>query len=662
MEVGDDRVTVSSSTIDLAVIQVAQSRLFKMKTSIPDTAISSKMFNLAQVVSQIPTSAKSSWTDARKSGSKDSRAKNLGFLDDVHLRTILNVKKGEIDSFASTFTGKASFFRNRMALVPYESYGRTRIGLFLQDGLLNSSNTPEPKYMPSFMGGTSVPALFDIAENILLYMHSWKNGAYRRLYGTACQEAMNAVEMYNRTDIPQRMVLGPALRLNTSYLKATYGHQIAVPREDSRFTILEPKPFYEALAPHSGALNAESILVKTRRVCSRRVAEIEYERFVRDSEIIFGKLTVEGSELLRRQKRTEQLKKYNGALRASSAFNNLINREADYSDMETLAQEGFKLVTSLVRDFDIDHARSIKRGFKGCVYGIQDLKLTEDMFLWEEVASNVNMKVSGIKLNFIGANGYYKTKTTDRHKIGLFEVSDRMKDWADHQIDILKNLRVGQTPIPWEQVAEVLNIDRTYVSDDSPLIAEIHHDRIQGKWLPNDSIAMLTDDLKLCRHIARYQELVIVRVNPLWYLNKLKEAQYRVGELSDKEFFHMFGRFFVQVWERQSPLRAFYCDTGSLLAYTSKLEEVGGNRGTNSVIFNEIHVQSTGWNTDGKRFERVKVEPKKWLSTTHWVNPGQNPRVFPNDIRARDYKTVASSSSSRSSSARLSSTISTDSS
>jgi hypothetical protein len=158
-EVGDDRVDISLDPLRLSSMLVVQEKVMHMSTSDADTFISKSLWNFCEVTGGIPTSVEQMFHHCRKVNGFE----NLGFVDTPPLRILLDVSKGE-SSHSSTMPGKATMLGNRMRTPRSELLRDWYLASYLQDGLLRTSKSTEPKYLPQIMGGSGVRAPFGLPE------------------------------------------------------------------------------------------------------------------------------------------------------------------------------------------------------------------------------------------------------------------------------------------------------------------------------------------------------------------------------------------------------------------------------------------------------------------------------------------------------------------
>jgi len=564
MEVGDDRVTVSQSTLDLALIHIVQEKVYQMRTSKEDTFISKKWYNLAEVTSLIPRSRMGSFDHARKTGRQFAE---LEFVDDAALRVLINVTKGDKAAHASTVVGKTQYLRSRIRSRP-EVQGKMDISNFLQDGILITSRSPDPKYIPTGMGGTGHSGLFWNPDNILLYVHSYKNGTCERILGSATEEAMETVKSMDFVDSPSSIPLCWALRMKQQYLHATYDNMVAVPTT-IRDTDILPEPLYRALPPGAGAGSVESRLIRTKTLLTRRDAETEFDRKRRVELVLKGFITKPYLDRADKIGLKEMRKSFNGAVTSLSAFKNLVERKAVPQDMDDLMANGFKVVRHGQRHFTRVHSKWIAEGCKGIVYNLADINHSEDMFFREDVSCEESLKVGGIQLLVRGPSGNRVFRETTV-KVGLYEIGISQQEWAEH---VASQLRIEwaktNSSINPRVVEQIFYDNREWVTDDTLIIGKCTSDAIRENIPTTSCVLLISSDKKLASKMAHSANIVVARCDPTTF----------------KSFLHK--RLYTDQWEefpidRLNPLPNYggrerrphhiYVDTGSTLAHMSKLE------------------------------------------------------------------------------------------
>lgn len=505
MEVGDDRVDVSLSTVVLARCIVYQERLLGMKTSWKDTFISNDAFNFCEVTSTVPTTPKNGISSKFIDGSTD----NIDYYDVPILRLIGNVQKGD-RSHSSSVTGKQGMVARRLLTPRTKMRPILQLASFIQDGCLNTARADEPKYLPSILGGSGCPPLFDNPLNSYLYVLAYKNGTYARVYASAIREAKDCVDSLD-TGNPATPILCHRLRQKQEYLHATYAQSVLVPPKGPiQGPLGVPVPLYTAAGANSFLQGAERRLLATRRVVTRLEAEVETMRSHRINTVLFGTLTVPDQNARERRTRRAAASEYGFAFRANAAVKALLDREASGHEVALLIRDfGFKDTGSGQKVLSKYETLWIVTGGKGLAYTIEDLLPSEDMYLRSEVSLGESMQVPGIPLTpQIGRN--YTTIET-RATIGVWDTSDTLEAWADRFItDMLEYRDLGIMPSSRE-VLRFLENDREWVSDDSILV-ELAREKTTGK--PRLTILLVSSDLKLGRVITHATGCDVLCVHP----------------------------------------------------------------------------------------------------------------------------------------------------
>jgi len=632
MEVGDDRVTVSRSTVDLALVHVVQEKVMMMKTSQEDTFISSKWYNLAEVTTLIPRSQVGSFNHARKSGQEFA---DLEFIDDQALRVILNVQKGEKTAHPSTVLGKAMFLRTRMKSRP-EVQAKMQIGNLFQDSLLQTAKAPDPKYIPVQMGGIGHPPLFDMKENVYLYVKSYKNGTCERILGSACAEAQSCLESLEFSGNPEELKLCSMLRLKQEYLHATYEHKIALPAHVKDLHM--PEPLYKALGPGTGASAVEARLVRAKAILPRKNAETEFERSRRYNLVIFGLTPKVSLEKVDKIEAFARRKCYDGALSALTAFQNLIQRKAVPEDIDELVKDGWSVVYTGQREFTMVHAKFISDGCKGTVWNLSDISHSQDIYLRSEISCEECLKIGGITLTSRLPSGNVQMVTTTS-KIGLYEIGKSQVEWASNLALTLENLRITKNTQPLDRstVLALYYNNREWVADDTLIVGRATKDAQDHNWPETSAIALVTTDRKLCNKVAHSANVCVERLHPVAYLQICKT--YGIDHNKTEDSVHL--RYFPFTRTKQGEKRAvvaYYVDTGSVAAHLSKLEEVRASvykRSTNFVG------RRNGLRTELITLTRTKFRPEY----TEFYYPNLNKNRVPKLSESSSYRKAHSESS-----------------
>jgi hypothetical protein len=593
MEVGDDRVDLSRSATKLAGAIMAQEKIVGMKTSKEDTVISKRVWNFCEVTSFLPSDRSESFHHARRVNDFS----NLGFNDSVILRIILDVSKETMDH-SSTPVGKMTLLGSRVSTPRAEARATWMLASWLQDSYLNTIRADDPKYLPGIMGGAGVTTLWDEPLNLYLYVKAYKGGRYSRIYGTAVSELEDCLRLLDRGQ-PTAPVLCDRLRDRQEYLHGTYAHMVFVPHKG----ILAPKEemppiLYEATGASNRFQNVENRLIRTRHLVTRRQAEREWSHTTRLQSLITGKSgTVRQTEYWQKIESLRTRSRFDNALRANSALQNLLNRTGREDDVRALlGDNAYKVVATGQREFRPEQASWIVEGGKYSIYTIEDLTTSEDIFVREEVSVEETLKVPNIPLNPVVGNKLRSVQT--RAKVGLYEINTTMEAWADTLMSKLTSPEL-ERPIKRDKLLQIFNEDREWVNDDSLLVARALSDTESGQY-KTTSVLLVTRDKRLGNQMANTANLLVYRIDPLEYAGICK----RLGKDFRKELNPEEVIPFLRFKDRRRDLPTkLYLDTGSLAAALVNIEEIN----VETDIYVQRTVTDTGTTAEGKRFSSYSL-------------------------------------------------------
>jgi len=649
MEVGDDRISCSHTPLPLAITQIAQERLFRMKTSVEDTFISSTLYNLAEVTSVIPAVKTSGFNytrsgrvtldlDGRKQKSHND-FRDFGFIDCPSLRTIVDTSKGDGDNHISSAIGKAAFIKTRTTA---RRNLRTTMHLasLFQDAMLNTAKSPDPKYMPAIMGGTGNPALFDQPKNVYLYIHYYRGGSMQRIYASASEEVRNAVGQLDGGRTPSELMISTKLRQREEYLHGTFKDLLAIPNVDRIRETLQTKentigkPLYYALPINSGLTPVEQNLVNGKVLLTKKSAEIEVEKTIKNSIVLFGSMSRECVNNHARYRRREDTALVQGALRANTAFSNLLNRKAKGGEIDKLRAMGFDISAFGQRRFTFDHALCVTQGFRGNMYTAEDLYLPQDMYLRKEVSTEETLKVGGIHLTIPTETGYKFVETVSR--VGLYNITGSRKEWTDKLEVILseERERYGGAVIPYPVIQDIFTKDRNWVNDDSLLVGMALEALNKGTWSPRDFFFLVSTDRGLARRMADATKHYVLMINPVELMVRFPETP--VNELESTV--RGIGLYNLTLGTKPKNFKLWISalwDTGSERSHASHRE----------VIHGRTHVRqsmSSKYTKTGHRVELVRFKPD-YISEevkTYVIAPSDRPKtskVFTVEPQGSDY-------------------------
>jgi hypothetical protein len=605
MEVGDDRKDESLSPTGLAIGLTVQSAVFKMKTSESDTFISRDRSNFCEVTTITPRSVEGSFHTARKRNDLS----NLEFIDVCPFRLIEPVAKGKGTDHSSSKSGKASLAGPKQSFCRPELQEDMYLMNLLQDGSLLTSRSPEPKYLPTLLGGSGAPALFNNAENQFLYMLSYKGGGYSRVYGTAVNEVRNTLynmELNNGYVCPW---LTLKLRDKQEYLYGTYAEKVFVPTAEmkSQLKATLPPPIYMAGGTTNDLSSVEARLIAAKVLITRTQAEVEFERTLRNGSVLFGNYTNNYQKTISKRDSTLARKAFDGALAANSALHNLLKRQANGYDVSVMLKDpSFNVVLTGAREYTRSHARWIHEGCKSDTYTLRDIFKPADMFLRSEVSTEEEMKISGIGRLWLRNGKNVITET--RAEVGLWQVSNDMQEWAQSLGLKLAGKRdsLGVASIPRRDVRSLYFENRENVADD-PLILE-HVARLAEGYTPTERGVVFTQDVSLVKSIANRTGMSFYRMSPELLLRVIPGKEVRDECMAYENPTLVWEKFFRHEKNFSGhPIRISVVDQGSLDATLVRHAKNPDLPGKGNSLF---HVERTEMGyLPHQRFETHSYQP-----------------------------------------------------
>jgi len=561
-EVGDDRVDLTLNPLQASSVIVCQEKVSRMVTSWRDTNISRYLWNFTEVTSIVPAHPEQSFDRCRKVGVFD----DLGYVDVPPLRILMDVHKGDM-SHSSTAVGKATMLGSRMRTPRTEFLQGWYLASYLQDGLLRTNRSSEPKYLPQIMGGSGVRAPFGCAENLYLSVHAYRGGSCQRIYGSATEELRQSLSHLEggRAEMP---MLNRRLRDKQEYLHGTYAEKVFIPTKEymSSFGEKLPPPLIRASGGANLFSTFENRLQRTRHLVTRSSAEREWEQTqkVRALLLVRGRPTPESNELDRlRKKRARD--EFGGALSANTALTHLLERKGTLSDVIQLTNENFHVVNCGVTAFTRWDAQWLFNGGKSTNFSIEDLTSSEDMFLRTDVSEDESMRVGGIPLRPIINNIKEVLSTTT---VGLYQIGTGMYEWAEK---LTRRLIASRDRIGVLSSADALQdyeVDPEWVNDDSLIIARCLRDTsgLHGKA---QTVLLVSADKRLGHQLANTCNVQVVRLDPtdyiLWSIRNERDPIHMEPDPSDiiQDIPALYDGNLV---------RHVYVDTGSVGAYLARVD------------------------------------------------------------------------------------------
>jgi hypothetical protein len=508
MEVGDDRVDLSTNTLKLALMLVVQETVCMMKTSKEDTYISPVWWNFCETTNPTPCSKLQSLEYAR---SKNTFS-NIGFVDTLPLRIVIDTSKTDRSAHSSTTTGKASMIGRHLRATRPEVVFQNHLGSLLQDSYLRTYRMKDPKYLPIQMGGTGCPALFNEVVNLYLYVMTYRGGGYSRLYGTATQEAMDVVSQLDHGEHADALLCS-RLRTRQEYYHGTYKHQVALPPVDDLkdATGGAALPLYKGVSCLAGFSSVEGRLRRAKLLATRTEATALFNRRVKIEQWLLQAGSVPAWIEDAKASRRRDMAIVGNAISANSALQRLIDKRATGNEMEILRAENWAIITHGASEFAFGHALWLHRGGKGVVYSIHDIARIEDMFLVEDVSVDDNFRVRGIPLTE-QIRGDARIRPTIS-RAGLYQISGTQLEWCHRKVDQIKMIRAqSDLPLDWTAYKPVFTEGLEWVTDDGSLIARAVDLMLHSEV--SDSIYLLSCDKKLARRMADTIGRTVLLVDP----------------------------------------------------------------------------------------------------------------------------------------------------
>lgn len=597
-EVGDDRLDASRNPLILATGLAVQEQVFHMKTSKEDTFISKEIWNFCEISNSIPTDVTQSYNHCRKS----NEFNKLGFTDVPPLRIILDTKKGD-RSHSSTVPGKATMLGNRMRTPNPKHLASLQLASYMQDGMLRTSMSTEPKYLPQIMGGSGCRTLFSNVSNLYTSVHAYRGGSCQRVYGTATRELQDCLYSLERGKATMP-VLCTKLRDKQEYLHGTYANKVMIPsselKDSSKETTL--RPIYLAGGGANVIQCFENRLIRTRHLITRSQAERQHEYYTRVRDQIASPIGIGITDSTHRLKKAREREKYGRALSANTAFSNLLNRNATEKDVTDLLLQGFLPVNTGVTRFSLMDATFLFNGGKSENFSIDDLTSSEDLFIREEVSDEETYKVPNITLQPILSGMKRQVATTT--KIGLYQINESQQEWGDKIIRQFQEARIEGNPLPRDVTLRILEKNPEWINDDSLLIERSRRDT-KDVHQTSGRVILVSSDKRLANQMANSNNIHVIRLEPLDFLIwKAREGSSMMTESQQLEKLsaHLTGG------GRTEPYRGLYIDTGSVAAASTKLVETDGKR---DVVFYKRHLISTGHDIHHNRYSKYTLQEIK---------------------------------------------------
>jgi hypothetical protein len=387
----------------------------------------------------------------------------------------------------------------------------------MQDGMLRTSMSSDPKYMPRIMGGSGCRALYDSPDNLYLYTLAYKSGRCNRIYGSATRELQDCLKLLSQSKASMP-VLCRMLSDKQEYLHGTYANMIFAPKHSYKDVEMEklPAPLIESTGG-SNQFNASlNRLVRTKHLVTRTAAlrEWQYSKTIRAR--LLSRISSERLEFEDRVRRQALRQRFGNALSANTAFAHLLQRKADWKDVEELLKSEYHLtISSGTTAFTMWDAKWLCSGGKYEDFSIEDLTITEDLHCREDVSEEQTFKVGNLILHPIIGNKIARVRTTT--KVGLYEINTSMEDWAENLYHRILSHRVDGKPVGRDDLLTEIMKDPEWVNDDTGLVNLCLRDT-RELHQRSARVVLVSQDRRLANRMANTCNVQVERLHPLSYV------------------------------------------------------------------------------------------------------------------------------------------------
>jgi hypothetical protein len=211
---------------------------------------------------------------------------------------------------------------------------------------------------------------------------------------------------------------------------------VLVPKQEISHDHEVLEPLYEAIGGSSLLQGVENRLIRAGKLLTATAMRARVMTVSHALRALFGETRTSDLRLIEEFDKKRDRAEYDGALRANSAFQRLIERKASPSDLISAAGDRFLIANCGLTAFSEYEAQWIQSGMKGPTFTSSDLSYSEDMYLEDEISMNKVLRVPDIMLKpeFMGRNHVYKRTVA---RAGLWQVSSTMEEWATDTVNQL---------------------------------------------------------------------------------------------------------------------------------------------------------------------------------------------------------------------------------
>jgi hypothetical protein len=575
-EVGDDIVAISNSGLYLAHRVYSLEKHLDMRISWKDTSINRGVGNYAEGIVRIPRSHAETW-HAQKA---ISRPEAFGFIDVPKVRLMLPIRN-QRSNWSSTEIGKFSDYGSMTQWVDYPNpYATTVVlGSLIQDASLGITAKARLPYLPTDCGGSGKRIPF-FPGNLARYLRTWKGGLY--------EDYINAlIKCTNRFTLSARTGMSPVVpKVLEHFTKCEPIFSDWI--KDERSISVERAPIpseYDVFSVGSLSYGDNMYWVLPRLLREGiLVTETQLAIAIQHNELSRALVSEETFQLSMERKR-EALKAYRKSERIGQTL-----ESKDIMDEVSMAARLGPITLGDINKFV--EVTTNTRGFRRMV--------RSERLYWPEALERVYIKgPMGLKNLYSNPCGQHG---------GAYLLGCQEPDYSDLSPEKLHCL---SALTEWVK-NPIGNPPREVLEDDHILANEV-------EAALTTKVAIITDDVKLCKSIALDKDKTVLRIPVNWYMR----LTYFTEETITSEM--------LETKYRQHGPWTIFEDSGSLSAGEEKFFERGEmyyaplprGRIDHSALWNTAPVLPEDLPDLVEFDDRVSLPPEGWPSRYTFGNPSR---------------------------------------
>jgi hypothetical protein len=520
-ECGDDETGACTHPVGAAMRTVIY-QMLGMVVSEEDTSLNPRFGNFAEDLVMLPDGYEQTYHFARQT----SDWKNMAYIDVPKLRLAIDIRPGRM-IHSATNDGKAGLLGSRLAWLPKDSPVKATWEVFnlFQDINLGLIRDEKFAYLPTALGGYGKPVPFGVEGNFERFASSYRQGTHAGLARELVRRTNKLFERYKVRGILQEdFVLSSVARLQSGFhdwIKTGTAYTPAC------WVDAPPEVMPYRVEKHGLDVTVDSVLRKLNAE-GYLVTENDLEIAWEHNQLCKYLLGVETHEEFISRRKAERESWSSLSIYSLRLYGIIAPYRLDTNLQVSLNAHEYEQFWLNITSRRI-HLRSFLRQewfydsrAKDFIYEIGPMK----------VSMNIMPKVTQMGRRF----WYESTKDTPN-------VGERRED-LDLLMDWVKT--------PAEQRGFIPPIS-TVIEDDPVIIRQASLKR------PDAGLAIVTDDVRLCRDVYNHTKIWVCRIPVKWYY---MSTYY--GDGDDPWLEILTKRFPFNEWETIH-------DTGSIETY----EEVG---------------------------------------------------------------------------------------